>query len=177
MGKRKAKKRSNSVNKTSSYYKRFQVKFARRRAGAFVSVSVSVLCFVVRAGGGVMRERGLLEFRIARFVRAEKARPKPRVFGRRNAASKENRLRLRRPMRSVESARALPLRIESFAYRYSRFSFFSPFWALAIFSLFFLFFSSTKKRESKTVEEFMLTQGVLSFFFEQAKRTTRRAER
>ena len=34
MGKRKAKKRSNSTLKTHSYFKRFQVKFARRRAGA-----------------------------------------------------------------------------------------------------------------------------------------------
>merc|ERR1712086_816261 len=33
MGKRKAKKRSNSTLKTTSYFKRFQVKFARRRAG------------------------------------------------------------------------------------------------------------------------------------------------
>jgi hypothetical protein len=33
MGKRKAKKKSNSVAKTVSYFKRFQVKFARRRAG------------------------------------------------------------------------------------------------------------------------------------------------
>ena len=35
MGKRKAKKRSNSTLKTTSYFKRFQVKFARRRAGEF----------------------------------------------------------------------------------------------------------------------------------------------
>ncbi|MDA9099086.1 hypothetical protein N9L76_09160 [bacterium] len=35
MGKRKAKKRSNSTLKTTSYFKRFQVKFARRRAGAY----------------------------------------------------------------------------------------------------------------------------------------------
>ena len=33
MGKRKAKRRSNSVLKTTSYYSRYQVKFARRRAG------------------------------------------------------------------------------------------------------------------------------------------------
>merc|ERR1711943_2109 len=33
MGKRKAKKKSNSVNKTNSYLSRYQVKFARRRAG------------------------------------------------------------------------------------------------------------------------------------------------
>merc|ERR1711966_374499 len=33
MGKRKAKKRSNSTLKVTSYFKRFQVKFARRRAG------------------------------------------------------------------------------------------------------------------------------------------------
>jgi|AntAceMinimDraft_12_1070368.scaffolds.fasta_scaffold135943_1 hypothetical protein len=33
MGKRKAKKRSNSTLKTTSYFKRFQVKFARRRIG------------------------------------------------------------------------------------------------------------------------------------------------
>ena len=35
MGKRKAKKRSNSTLKTTSYFKRFQVKFARRRAGEY----------------------------------------------------------------------------------------------------------------------------------------------
>ena len=35
MGKRKAKKKSNSVNKTNSYLSRYQVKFARRRAGTF----------------------------------------------------------------------------------------------------------------------------------------------
>jgi large subunit ribosomal protein L5e len=34
MGKRKSKKRSNSTLKVTSYFKRFQVKFARRRAGA-----------------------------------------------------------------------------------------------------------------------------------------------
>ena len=34
MGKRKTKKRSNSTLKVTSYFKRFQVKFARRRAGA-----------------------------------------------------------------------------------------------------------------------------------------------
>jgi len=33
MGKRKAKKRSKSTEKVTSYFKRFQVKFARRRAG------------------------------------------------------------------------------------------------------------------------------------------------
>jgi len=33
MGKRKSKKRSSSVLKTTSYFKRFQVKFARRRKG------------------------------------------------------------------------------------------------------------------------------------------------
>uniref|UniRef100_A0A7S0NKE0 Large ribosomal subunit protein uL18 C-terminal eukaryotes domain-containing protein n=1 Tax=Micromonas pusilla TaxID=38833 RepID=A0A7S0NKE0_MICPS len=33
MGKRKTKKRSNSTLKVTSYFKRFQVKFARRRAG------------------------------------------------------------------------------------------------------------------------------------------------
>jgi len=37
MGKRKAKKRSASTLKTTSYFKRFQVKFARRRAGASCS--------------------------------------------------------------------------------------------------------------------------------------------
>lgn len=36
MGKRKAKKKSNSVNKTNSYLSRYQVKFARRRAGALI---------------------------------------------------------------------------------------------------------------------------------------------
>jgi len=33
MGKRKTKSRSNSTLKTTSYFKRFQVKFARRRVG------------------------------------------------------------------------------------------------------------------------------------------------
>jgi large subunit ribosomal protein L5e len=34
MGKRKTKRRSNSALGVTSYFKRFQVKFARRRAGA-----------------------------------------------------------------------------------------------------------------------------------------------
>ena len=35
MGKRKAKKRSNSTLKVTSYFKRFQVKFTRRREGEY----------------------------------------------------------------------------------------------------------------------------------------------
>lgn len=48
MGKRKAKKRSNSTLKLTSYFKRFQVKFARRRVGR-VAHDIDEL----RAVGGV----------------------------------------------------------------------------------------------------------------------------
>ena len=51
MGKRKAKKKSNSVNKTNSYLSRYQVKFARRRAGALI-----FRCVFLRLK---RRERGL----------------------------------------------------------------------------------------------------------------------
>ena len=78
MGKRKAKKKSNSVNKTNSYLSRYQVKFARRRAGTFFARIILPFFFPPPKAP----PEGLLEFedaRNARGVKSFRVRTRPKV--------------------------------------------------------------------------------------------------